>query len=85
MVQRQDLVKVERVYLRPTSGMCRATVKLLPDLQGYIREHERHIWLIAIYGKNVTENMKSSTLEAVRKKIDDEYKKSGNLGKRTRS
>jgi hypothetical protein len=51
----------------------------------YIREHERHIWLIAIYGKNVTENMKSSTLEAVRKKIDDEYKKSGNLGKRTRS
>lgn len=51
----------------------------------YIREHERHIWLIAVYGKNATENMKSSTLEAVRKKIDDEYKRTGNLGKRTRS
>ena len=42
----------------------------------YIREHERHIWLIAIYGKNATENMKSSTLEAVRRHIDNEYKKS---------
>jgi len=51
----------------------------------YIREHERHIWLIAIYGKNATENMKSSTLEAIREKIDDEYKRTGSLGKRTRS
>jgi hypothetical protein len=51
----------------------------------YVREYERHIWLIAVYGKNATENMKSSTLEAVRRAIDDEYKKSGNLGKRARS
>lgn len=51
----------------------------------YIREHEGHIWLIAIYGKNAVENMKSSTLEAVRKKIDDEYDRTGNLGERTRS
>jgi hypothetical protein len=51
----------------------------------YIREHERHIWLIAAYGKNATENMKSSTLEAVRRAIDNEYEKSGNLGEKTRS
>jgi len=51
----------------------------------YIREQERHILLIAIYGKNATENMKSSTLEAVRKKIDDEYKRTGNMGERARS
>lgn len=48
----------------------------------YIREHEHHIWLIAIYSKNTVENIKSSTLEAVRRAIDDEYKESGNLGKR---
>lgn len=46
----------------------------------YVRERESHIWLIAMYGKNATENMKSSTLEAVRRAIDDEYKRTGNLG-----
>ena len=51
----------------------------------YIREQEHHIWLISIYAKNATENMKSSTLKAVRRAIDDEYKRTGNLGERTRS
>jgi len=51
----------------------------------YVREHERHIWLIAVYGKNATENIKASTLEAIRRKIDDEYKRTGNLGERARS
>ena len=41
----------------------------------YIREHEHHIWLIAVYGKNAVENMKPSTLEAVRRAIDHEYEK----------
>ena len=50
----------------------------------YIREKERHIWLIAVYGKNSIENMKSSTLEAVRKAIDDEYKTTEGLGKKQR-
>lgn len=50
----------------------------------YVREHERHIWLIAIYGKNATENMKSSTLDAVRRAIDNEYQRPANVGKDTR-
>lgn len=50
----------------------------------YVREQESHIWLIAVYGKNATENMKSSTLETVRKAIDDEYERTGNLGKKPR-
>ena len=41
----------------------------------YIREHEHHIWLIAVYGKNAVENMKPSTLEVVRRAIDHEYEK----------
>jgi hypothetical protein len=50
----------------------------------YVREREGHIWLIAIYGKNARENMKSSTLEAVRRAIDDEYTRTGKLGERAR-
>lgn len=50
----------------------------------YVREQEGHIWLIAVYGKNATENMESSTLEKVRIAIDNEYKRTGNLGERAR-
>ena len=50
----------------------------------YIREKECHIWLIAVYGKNSIENMKPSTLEAVRKAIDDECKTTEGLGKKQR-
>jgi hypothetical protein len=38
----------------------------------FVRLARGHIWMLTVYGKNVTENIPAHTLRAMKKAIEDE-------------
>ncbi len=38
----------------------------------FVHRERGHIWMLAVYGKNVTENIPAHTLRAMKKAIEDE-------------